>query len=169
MNTPDAVHGPKTLVIMMGLPGSGKSTYVRKHLVPQGFQVVCPDAIRLAHGHHYLAHMEPLIHATAAMQARQHMLMGLPVVIDESTTKGQHFQRWKWLAEDFGYEVRLVYMDTDTDLCHERRATETPAFPQEVIDRKRDELGRNWSFILDLFPDMLVIRHDPEVPSCPLR
>lgn len=51
-----------TLVLMVGLPRSGKSTIARSGRVP----IVSPDAIRLAlHGQPFIASAEPTVWATA--------------------------------------------------------------------------------------------------------
>lgn len=149
----------KRCILMIGLPGSGKSTYVNTALVPHGFQVICQDEIRRAYGHRFSGPLEPFVHTMAYMQARQLMLRGLPVVIDEATCKAGHLRLWKSRAEAMGYAVSAVYVDTPVDLCKRRRAS-TPEFPSEVIDWKDADLRRDWQDILDLFPDMTTISTD---------
>ena len=147
----------RRLILMIGLPGSGKSTYVREILVPQGVQVVCPDAIRAAYGHRFHGPLEPSVHADAMLQARQHMLQGFDVVIDESTTRSRHLRRWKTLAEHMGYTVSVIHVDTDKDICLQRRSEDGTGFPLEVIERKDEELSYDWPHIAALFPNMITI------------
>ena len=140
-----------TLYIMLGLPGAGKSTYVSTKLVPTGVQVICADDLRAAHGHRYYGPLEQQIHGMAYTFARAHMLRGLDVVVDECTVRASYVKRWKQLAEDMGYQVKVIHLTTPRDVCGERRRTNTPDFPLEVIDMKK----RNLDFQLPLIKEVL--------------
>lgn len=146
----------KTLFLMCGLPGSGKSTYVNAHLAPKGAQAVCPDDLRRACGHAFYGPLEPHIHAAAYTQARALMLRGLDVVIDECHVRADHLRRWKRLAEEMGYEAKLVRLAVPAAVCRKRRAAQNPAFPLEVIDRMEASLDMDWRVIKALFKDHIV-------------
>lgn len=132
-----------TLYVMLGLPGSGKSTHVTRKLVPQGVQVVCADDLRAAHGHRYYGPLEAQIHGLCHTFARAHMLRGLDVVIDECTVRSGYVKRWLNLASDMGYSVRVLHCTAPAEVCRERRRTATPDFPLEVIDKKAALLAAN--------------------------
>ncbi len=132
-----------TMCIMLGLPGSGKSTYVNTHFVPAGVQVLCADDLRLAHGHKFYGPLEQQIHGMLYTLARAHMLRGLDVVVDECTVRTSYVQRWVRLAEDMGYNVKVIHLKTPKEVCVERRKTVTPDFPLDVIDMKERDLVRN--------------------------
>lgn len=152
-------------VLMIGLPGSGKSTYVEQALVPRGYQVICQDDIRAAYGHRFLGPLEPFIHSVAYMQLRQFLLRGLNVVIDEALCRVEHLRLWKERAEALGATVSAVHINTLVDVCKQRRAA-TPGFPLEVIEGKLADLRRGYEDILELFPNMLILDTEKE-EACP--
>lgn len=137
-----------TLYVMLGLPGAGKSTYVDTRLVPHGVQVICPDDLRAAHGHRFYGPLEQQIHGMAYTFARAHMLRGLDVVVDECTVRASYVKRWKRLAEDMGYVLKVIHLTTDHSVCTERRRENTPDFPLEVISMKESSLKLNMPDIL---------------------
>lgn len=150
-----------TLYLMCGLPGSGKSTYVNRHLVPKGVQVVCPDDLRLTYGHAFYGPLEPLIHAQAAQIVRALMHRGLDIVVDECHVRIEHLRKWNGLIKAFGYDAELIRIVAPVEECKARRAAGEPGFPLEVIDRMNAALLENWMLIKAAYRDhMLTIIPD---------
>ena len=57
----------KVLILTVGLPRSGKSTWARS----QAYPIVCPDEIRTAlHGHRFIPEAEPFVRAVAKVMVR---------------------------------------------------------------------------------------------------
>lgn len=83
----------KTLVLIVGLPLSGKSTWAAMHGAP----VVCPDAIRLAlHGERFVALAEPFVWAIAKVMVRALFLAGhREVVLDACNVTRARRDEWK--------------------------------------------------------------------------
>ena len=76
----------KTLIIPVGLPRCGKSTWSKNQLW-DGSVVVNPDSIRLAiHGHDYIASAEPLVWATAKIMVNALFTAGHNKVILDATS-----------------------------------------------------------------------------------
>lgn len=151
MTTTDFSHlAPRTLLLLTGLPGSGKSTLVDAHLAPHGWQVVCPDDLRLTFGHSFYGPLEPLVHVLTMTAARAHMLRGLPVVVDEAVCMASHVRKWARLADDMGYDFRLFRLNTPVDLCKARR--DDGRFPLEVIDRKAAQFAQDREAIEAIAP-----------------
>ena len=142
-----------TLYLMCGLPGSGKSTYVNRHLVPKGVQVVCPDDLRLTYGHAFYGPLEPLIHAQAAQIVRALMHRGLDIVVDECHVRIEHLRKWNGLIKAFGYDAKLIRIVAPVEECKARRAAGEPGFPLEVIDRMNAALLENWMRIKAAYRD----------------
>ena len=146
----------KTLYLTCGLPGSGKTTYVNAHLAPKGVQVVCPDNLRLAYGHSFYGPIEPHIHAQVYLTVRAQMYRGLDVVVDECHVRADHLNRWRRLADEMGYEMKLIRFSVPAEDCKKRRAAQNPNFPLEVIDRMADSLGTDWRDIAALFRGKII-------------
>lgn len=130
----------KTLYLTCGLPGSGKTTYVNAHLAPKGVQVVCPDNLRLAYGHSFYGPIEPHIHAQVYLTVRAQMYRGLDVVVDECHVRADHLKRWRRLADEMGYEMKLIRL-----LRPRRRLQKTPrrAEPQLPAGGHRPHGGQS--------------------------
>lgn len=150
-----------TLYILLGLPGSGKSTYANKELATRGAQIICADDVRLAHGHRFYGPLESQIHGMLYTLTRAHMLRGLDVVIDDCITRSAYVQRWARLAEDMGYQVRIIQLSLPKATCIERKLAAYPDFPLEIMDMKDAELARNLPAIREMFSEA-----EWEVVSC---
>lgn len=104
----------QTLILTVGLPRAGKSTWARQ----SGFPIVNPDAIRLAlHGQAFFGPAEPFVWAMARLQVRSLFLAGHPVVVLDATNTTPK-RREEWL--DHGWEIRFKTFDTPVEVCLER-------------------------------------------------
>lgn len=111
------------LILMVGLPRSGKSTWAKR----QGFPIVNRDAIRLAlHGQTYIQEAESIITPIEEYMVKALFLAGHEtVIVDATHTTENRRQRWVKL----GYNVRLKIMDTEMWTCMQR-----------AKDNKREDL-----------------------------
>ena len=110
-----------TLILTVGLPRSGKSTWAAKHGAP----VVCPDSIRLAlHGQRHCPSAEPIVWATARLMVDALFLSGHETVIVDATNVRKAW-RDQWKSDK--YEVVLHVNATGAAVCQERAiATNQP-------------------------------------------
>ncbi len=101
----------KLLILTVGLPRSGKSTWSQK----MGHPIVSPDAIRLAlHGQRFVATAEPIVWATAKLMVASLFEAGHSAVIVDAchnTIK----RRNEWL--DSRWEIKLVSFPADAAPC----------------------------------------------------
>lgn len=103
-----------TLILMCGLPYSGKSTKARQ----MGYPIVCPDAIRLAlHGERFLYQAEPMVWLMAKYMVRSLFLAGHRIVTLDATNITVA-RRKEWAGE--ADQVRVFYVGTPEALCIHR-------------------------------------------------
>jgi len=117
------------LILTVGLPRSGKTTWARA----QGLPMVNPDAIRRAlHGQRFVAEAEPMVWVIAKYMVRSLFLAGHTRVIVDATNTTEK-RRAEWYSGEWGTSVHVI--PTSPQECR-RRATvlgDTEILP--VIDR----------------------------------
>ena len=111
------------LTMMMGVPGSGKSTYA-KRLKDDRTVIVCKDSIREMLGGEYVfsKELEPLVHELADHSIMQSLCYGFNVIIDETHITKERRMKVLDLVELMGVDVDVVWVATDKDVAYERRA-----------------------------------------------
>jgi predicted kinase len=138
-----------TLILTVGLPRSGKSTWAQK----QGHPIVCPDAIRLAlHGQTFVAQAEPLVWAMARYMVAALFLAGHTTVILDATNTSR---REDWLSDKWHTVLHLV--DTGAAECRSRAKAHGQEYLLPIIDhmsaalRKDPVIGHDarmvWEFV----------------------
>ncbi len=124
----------KLLVLMRGLPGSGKSHYARSNF-PYAI-ILSTDEYFTVCGQYFfdpqqlgLAHEWNQWRAQKVMEAEHSV-----VVIDNTNTRQWEMAAYKKLAQKYGYEVEIHKSDAswrdDPIACHQKQ---THGVPLEVI------------------------------------
>ena len=95
----------RTLILTVGLPQSGKSTWAQMQQCP----IVNPDSIRLAlHGKPFVSEAEPFVWAIAKCMVNALFLAGHDtVVLDATNTTRKRRDEWKshkWTRSYFEFE-----------------------------------------------------------------
>lgn len=122
------------LIVMCGLPRSGKSTAARS----TGFPIVSPDALRLAlHGERFNALAEPMVWAIAETMVRALFEAGHAKVIVDATNVTQKRRR-RWISPDWTTE--FWHVETTLDTCAIRAMNEAD---EEIIPVIR-RMGEAW-------------------------
>ena len=111
----------KTLILTVGLPRSGKSTWARQ----QGHPIVNPDSIRLAlHGRPFIAEAESFVWAIAKTMVRALFSAGHnTVIVDATNTTRKRRDEWKSVAAVRKCKMFLC----DTGQAKQRAAEQYPA------------------------------------------
>lgn len=119
----------KRLICTMGLPRSGKSTWVREQNAP----IVNPDAIRLAiHGQRFWRPAEKQVWAAADLMVRALFNAGHDTVIMDATNTTRK-QRDQWSSDE--WETVFHHVDTSRAICESRALYDQMPDLLDVIDR----------------------------------
>jgi predicted kinase len=125
-----------TLLMTVGLPRSGKSTWARS----TGLPVVNPDSIRLAlHGQRFVKQAEGMVWTVAHLMVDALFLAGHRTVILDATNVTA-FRRAEWQSPD--YFQAYVLFDTPMDECIRRAHATGQSDLEPVIRRMNSQL--NW-------------------------
>lgn len=124
------------LILCVGLPRSGKTTWARK----QGHPIVNPDAIRLAlHGHPYLVLAEGFVWAIAKVMVRALFLADHEVVIVDATNITKK-RRDDWKSDDWQLQVQ-VFRTKELDCIKRAQATD-----REDLIPVIQRMAEQWDF-----------------------
>jgi predicted kinase len=145
----------KEIILTIGLPGSGKSTYVNNNFIgiKSGYQILCLDDIRLAMGDVFNRKTEDIIIAMHNIMARAFMERELPIVIDSTNISKKVVSYWQELADEYGYNMRGIFFDIPIEECM-RRKCDTNKLTIEVYERmykQLEELRPGMENYFDLF------------------
>jgi len=119
----------QTLILTVGLPRSGKTTWARQ----QGHPIVNPDSIRLAlHGQRFQLEAEPMVWAIARYMVKALFLAGHHTVILDATNTTE-MRRREWNDRDWVTVLHVV--PTSRDECVRRALDQDDLYIVPVIDR----------------------------------
>ena len=107
-----------SLIITVGLPRSGKSTWAMK----QGHPVVNPDSIRLAlHGQRFLPEAESMVWAMAEYMVKALFLAGhTTVILDACNVTAKRRDVWDKFCEKYDYCFEAEVFKVKPKTCIER-------------------------------------------------
>lgn len=120
----------RTLIVTVGLPRSGKTTWARK----QGFPIVNPDSIRLAlHGERFIALAEPFVWAIAKVMVRALFMAGHDtVILDATNTTKKRRDEWVTTGE---WWTRFQEIRTSKEECLARAEAEHDEEIKPIIEK----------------------------------
>lgn len=125
------------LLVLVGLPGCGKSTWARD----QGLPTVSSDAMR-----HALADdvtnqsIHKQVFAAMRYLVRQRIALGRPVTCVDATHLTPRERRPYFRIK--GCRIEAVYFRVPVDVCQQRNAARDRVVPPEVIERMAAKLVR---------------------------
>lgn len=125
-----------TLILTIGLPRSGKSTWARQQI--DRAAIVCPDEIRSAlHGQHYIKSAEPMVWATARLMVAALFGSGHQTVILDACNHTDAYQK---VWEDDRWTVELQPFMVPVQECRYRAKESGQDYLIPVIDRMYKEI-----------------------------
>ena len=107
------------IMIMMGLPASGKSTWIKKH--SKDYVVVELDWIRKdVFGHQFHRNAEPFVIGFGKSMVRMLLEQGKNVILDSTCLPEFIRNEWIKLASDYCADITVVHVTTDLKTCIKR-------------------------------------------------
>src|SRR5215472_12094230 len=130
---------PKGIVVLaIGLPGSGKSSWFKRHnVVPLSSDMVRSllfDDLREQR-------FQDLVFSNLRSMLKARLIAKRPMnYVDATNLTPQERQHWIKLAKDYNYEVHAVFFDVPLDVCIERHQRRDRVVPEEVMRRMAAKL-----------------------------
>ncbi len=130
---------PKGIVVLaIGLPGSGKSSWFKRHnLVPLSTDMlrsILFDDVREQR-------FQDLVFSNLRSMLKARLIAKRPMnYVDATNLTPQERQHWIKLAKDYNYEVHAVFFDVPLEVCVERHQRRDRVVPEDVMRRMAAKL-----------------------------
>jgi predicted kinase len=130
---------PKGVVVLaIGLPGSGKSSWFKRHnVVPLSSDLVRTllfDDVREQR-------FQDLVFSNLRSMLKARLIAKRPTnYVDATNLTPQERQHWIKLAKDYQYEVHAVFFDVPLEVCIERHERRDRVVPEDVMRRMAAKL-----------------------------
>jgi predicted kinase len=126
------------VVLTIGLPGSGKSTWFkRRGVTPLSSDMLrallFDDATEQRYQHLVFSTMRSLLRA----RLLAHMTWNY---VDATNLSPKERRHWVQMARSFGYEVHAVLFDVPIEVCMERNRRRERVVPEDVMQRMAAKL-----------------------------
>jgi predicted kinase len=125
-------------VLAIGLPGSGKSAWFKRHNITP----LSSDMLRaLLFDDPAEQRFQDLIFSNLRAMLKARLIARRPVNYVDATNLTPH-ERHSWikLAHDYGYEVQDVFFDVPAEVCLERNRRRERVVPEDVMQRMAAKL-----------------------------
>lgn len=148
------------LYVMVGLPGSGKTTYAHS-IKGENIKVFSSDLIRKElYGDESIQGDNDMIFRMLESRIEEHLTHGDDAVHDATNLREQNREKIIRRFRHTGCEFIAVNMLTDYNTCLERNAGRDRKVPEEVIERMnkgytRAKFAEGWDKIRLVLPDWM--------------
>ncbi len=127
-----------TVVLAIGLPGSGKSSWFKRHNI----RPLSSDLLReLLFDDAQEQRFQDLVFSNLRSMLKARLIARRPLNYVDATNLTPHDRHsWIKLAKDYGYDVQGVFFDVPLEICLERHQRRGRAVPEDVMRKMAGKL-----------------------------
>lgn len=132
-------RAPRGVVVLaIGLPGSGKSSWFKRHNIAP----LSSDLLRaLLFDDPQEQRFQDLVFSNLRALLKARLIARRPMNYVDATNLSPHERHgWIKLAKDYGYEVQAVFFDVPVEVCMERNQRRQRQVPEDVMRRMAAKL-----------------------------
>jgi len=138
--------------IMCGLPGSGKSTYIKKNL-PKNIEIINQDQIRVELGIMNNINKKKIGNSEQEKEVRKINFERIDncinnrkdFIVDNTNIKSGYVQNLYDRLKKVGADVKIIIIDTPIEICKERRKNDIPAKVLDDMQLGIDKVKKKFS------------------------
>jgi len=136
---PQTQHPSKGIVVLaVGLPGSGKSSWFKRHNISP----LSSDVLRsMLFDDPAEQRFQDLVFSNLRSMLKARLIARRPTnYVDATNLTPQERHNWVKLAKDFGYEAHAVFFDVPLEVCIERHQRRDRTVPEDIMRKMSAKL-----------------------------